>query len=299
MDREFRKSTFRHLLKQAGIVSDLVEKSFSTTSNTYHTLGSVGAGTSIMTPNNPVKSDGSVDIIFQIRGIPGGDTKTASSLGSNAVIISCEKGGKGSKENLEAYGSPSFINQAVNNILANLKQKFPDKNIHLGKLTISSFSGGGSATAALLMNRGALPKGTVAPKFVFIDGLHADPKSNVMKAVVDYAKEVKDNPKAGELSIVHTAVVPGSYASTTQVADHILDQVGAQRQSTNRKQGEGSEVHPTSESQAGGLKVIQLYDTKQPYMVKDPSTGQMKPNIPGTAGWQHMQALSWSLKNAI
>lgn len=297
MDREFRKHTFIHLLKKAGLVSDLVEKSFSKVPTTYKTLGSVGRGTTIMMPANPVKLDGSVDIIFQIRGIAGGDTKTASSMGTNAVVITAEAGGSGSKENLAAYGNPHFVNEAVNKVINNLKQNFPDKNVHLGKLTVSSFSGGGSANAQLLMNRDKLPKGSVAPKFVFIDGLHADPTSNVMKAVVDYAKEVKDDPRAGELSIIHTAVVPGGYASTTQVADHILGQLGIQRQSTNQPQGEGDDVRPTSEAQSGGLKVVQLYDTKQPYMARDPQTGTVRPNVPGTAGWQHIKALDWGLRN--
>jgi len=299
MNREFRKTTFKHLLKTSGLISDLVEKSFAKPVMNYKALGTVGRGTTVMVPENPVKSDGSVDIIFQIRGIAGGDIKTANAMGKNAVIVTAEAGGLGSKENLAAYGSPAFINEAVGKIIGTLKQNFPDKNIHLGKLTVSSFSGGGGATAQLLMNRSALPKGSEPTKFVFIDGLHADPNGNVMKAVVDYAKEVKDNPKAGELSIIHTAVVPGSYASTTQVADHILGQVGMKRQSTNQPQGQGDEVHPTSIAQNGGLKIVQLYDTIQPYMAKDPRSGEVKPNVPGTAGWQHMKSLEFGLRNSM
>lgn len=295
MDRKFRIVTFKHLLKQAGPVSDLVEKSF-TTATKYQALGTVGRGTTVMVPTDPVKPDGSIDIIFQIRGIVGGDTKTASLVGKNAIVVSAEAGGLGSKENLAAYGSPAFINEAVGKIIESIKNKFPDKNIHLGKLTISSFSGGGSATAQLLMNRNELPKGSQPPKFVFIDGLHADPNGTVMKAVVDYANKVKADPQVGELSIIHTAVVPTGYASTTQVADHLLKQTGLQRRSTNQLQGQGQ---PTSEVQSGGLKITQLYDTKEPYMVPDPKSGQMRPNIPGTSGWQHMQSLSWALKNAI
>lgn len=298
MDREFRIATFRMLAKKAGIVTDMVQRSLESKPTSYQVLGSVGKGTTVMMPASPVKSDGSVDIIFQIRGLEGGDTKTAAATGANAVIITAEAGGIGSKENLAAYGSPSFVNSAIGQIIGNLKQKFPDKNVHLGKLTISSFSGGGSATAQLLMDRNMLPKGSAPPKFVFIDGLHADPNSNAMKAVVDYAKQVKDNPQSGELSIIHTAVVPSGYASTTQVADHILNEVGLQRQQVG-PQGQGDEVRPTSQATAGGLKVIQLYDTKQPYKAKDPKSGQLRPNVPGTAGWQHIKALDWGLRNAI
>lgn len=291
MDREFRKQTLIRLIKKAGIVTDMVQQNL--TKPKFQVLGSVGKGTTIMMPSEPIHPDGSVDIVFQIRGIAGGDVKAASAAGVNAVIVTAEAGGLGSKENLAAYGSPSFINEAVGKILSNLKTRYPDKNVHLGKLTVSSFSGGGGATAQLLMNRSQLPKGAEPPKFVFIDGLHADPGGSVMKAVVDYAKEVKNNPSAGELSIVHTAVVPTGYTSTTQVADYLLNQVGLQRQKLNGNGG------PVSEAEQGGLKVIQLYDHQQPYMAKDPKTGKIRPNVPGTAGYQHIQALRWGIRNVL
>lgn len=294
MNREFRIATLHHLMKKAGVISDLVEKSLTkdTSKEHYQVLGSVGTGTSIMMPENPIKTDNSVDVLFQIRGISKGDTKTASNMGKNAVIVTCEAGGV-SKENLKAFGDPSFINQAINKVLNHLKQLFPNKEPKLGKLTISSFSGGGSAVANLLTQRARLPKGTQPPKFIFIDGLHTDPSSSTMKAIVDYAREVKDNPAAGELSIIHTAVVPIGYASTTETANHILGQVGLQRIRNNDQNG------AVSSAQLGGLKVVQLYDKQDPYMVKDPKTGKIKPNVPGTAGWQHMQALNWSLRNEI
>ncbi len=301
MDQNFRHATLQHLVKQAGVVSDMVDKALEVKNKVLNfiSIGSVGPGTTVMVPPNPVKPDGSVDIVFQIRGLAGGDTKTAGSMGANAVIITAEAGGLGSKENLAAFGSPAFVNKAVGQIISAIQSKNPDKKIVLGKLVVSSFSGGGSATASLLVNRGALPKGTTPPKFVFIDGLHADPKGQVMKEIVNYAKEVKNNPAAGELSIVHTAVVPGGYASTTQVADHLLQELGLQRQRVSDKQGEGDDVRPVAEAQSGGLKVVQLYDQQQPYMAKDPRTGEMKPNVPGTAGKQHINALTWSIKNMI
>lgn len=299
MKRELRKSAIAAYVKSAGIVTDLVQKSLLDTPEAkpvFKPIGSVGPGTTVMCPQNPVKPDGSVDVIVQIRGIAGGDTKSVSSMGANAVVITAEAGGIGSKENSVAFGNSGFVNSAVSNVLAQLKARFPDKNVHLGKLTISSFSGGGSATAALLINRTQLPKGTEPPKFVFIDGLHIDPKSKEMQSLVDYANQVKNDPSAGQIEIVHTAVVPGGYASTTQVADHILSQTGLQRQKVTDWKGSGPP--PVSQAQSGGLKVVQLYDQKDPYMAKDES-GKVRPNVPGTAGWQHIQALQWGLQNAV
>lgn len=300
MKRELRKIALEQLVKEGGLLSDLVDKALEAKKKilNFATIGSVGPGTTVMAPESAVKSDGTVDIVFQIRGLAGGDAKTAGQMGVNAVIVTAEAGGMGSKENLAAFGNATFINNAVQKILSNLQEKNPDKKVRLGKLTVSSFSGGGSATANLIVNRKNLPQGTSPPKFVFIDGLHAEPEGSVMKEVVEYAKQVKDNPKAGELAIVHTAVVPTGYASTTQVADHILGQLGIQRNRIG-EQGDSDDPRPVAEAQTGGLRVIQLYDKQQPYMVKDPNTGELKPNIPGTAGYQHIKANDWGLRNVI
>jgi hypothetical protein len=299
MRKEFRISVLQNILKTSGVVSDLVDEALEQKSNLkFNTLGSVGTGTTVMAPSSVVKPDGTVNVVVQIRGLAGGDAKTATQMGTNAVIITCEAGGMGSKENLAAFGNTNFINTAVSKVLEDLQKKNPDKKVRLGKLTISSFSGGGSATANLLVNRANLPKGTSAPKFVFIDGLHAEPDGSVMKEIVNYAKQVKDNPEAGQLSIVHTAVVPTGYASTTQVADYLLNSLGLQKQRV-ADQGSGDDVHPVAEANQGGLRVVQLYDQNQPYMVKDPASGELKPNVPGTAGYQHIKANDWGLRNAV
>lgn len=302
MERNFRKLTLIKLIKEAGLVTDLVKKQLGKDLPNdkekpvipFKVLGSVGPGTSVLMPPNPVKPDGTVDIIIQIRGLSAGDAKTISTLGKNAVFITSEAGGKGSKENFQAYGNPGFVNQAVGTVLNFLKKQNPDKNISLGKLTISSFSGGGSATANLLANRNQLPKGKEPPKFVFIDGLHTDPNSDTMKAIIDFGQKAAKTPQAGELEIIYTAVIPKGYNSTTQVADHILGSLGLQRQPVSQwQQGKG----PVSQAVQGGVKIIQLYDKPEPYKVKDPETGELKANIPGTAGYQHINALKWKLQN--
>lgn len=296
MNKEFRIATFSRILKTAGIVTDMVQESLSKKEKpTFKTLGSVGPGTTVMVPQNPVKLDGSVDIVIQIRGISGGDTKTASALGGNAVIITCEAGGLGSKENFAAYSSPNFVNTAVEKVLSFLQKEFPDKQIKRGKLAVSSFSGGGSATSALLMNRDKIKGGV--DKFVFIDGLHVSKDDPRMKALVDYAKEIKEDPSKGQLDIVHTAVQPSGYASTTETANHILNELGLNKRPVDKWTGNGPP--PSAQAQQGGLRVTELYSEPAPYMAKDPKTGKLKANVPGTAGWQHIQALNWGLKNSI
>lgn len=289
----FRLETIKKLIeeiKTAGVISDTIRKEFGEKKSIpFTTLGTVGAGTTVLAPVDPVKPDGSVDFIIQIRGIAGGDTKTASQIGASAVIITAEAGGLGSAQNVKAFGSASFINEAIDKVLKQLQASHPNQQIHRGKLTISSFSGGGSATANLIAQKDNIKGGV--DKFVFMDGLHSDLQSPQMKAIVQYAKDVAKDPSKGQLTVLHTAVPVNGYSSTTVTSQHLLDEVGLQRQPLQKN--DSGELAPVSQAGEGGLKVIQLYDQPQPYMVGS------KINIPGTSGYQHIQALKWGLKNLL
>ncbi len=288
----FRLATINKLIseiKTAGTITDIIKADVAGGKQpvAFKPLGSVGAGTTVLTPMDPVKPDGSVDFIIQIRGIAGGDVKTASQIGKNAVIITAEAGGMGSAQNAKAFGNAGFINDSIGKVLAQLQKQHPDVTLHRGKLTISSFSGGGSATANLIAEKGQIKGGV--DRFVFMDGLHSDFDSLQMKAVVQYAEQVANDPSKGELDILHSAVQVNGYNSTTKTSDHVLDAVGLKRTKLDNQPGVG----PASTAQKGGLKVIQLYDKPDPYMIGT------KVNVPGTAGYQHIQSLKWGLKNLL
>lgn len=292
MPNNFRIITLAKIAANMGILTSLVRKTLNLDDKPkFVTLGSVGPGTSIMMPENCVKADGSVDILINIRGIPGGDTKRAANLGVNAVIVTAEAGGMGNKENVKAYGNADFVNNAVSSVIAHLKKQFPNKNIHRGKLAVSGFSGGAGAAAHLLLEKDKIQGGLDG--IILNDGLHSDPNSPVMKAVVDFARESENDPSK-KFVLTHTAITPQGYASTTDTANYLLSQLGVSRQPVTEWNGSG--VKPRSAAKAGGLSVYQLYDKEPPYMAKNPRTGQMQanvigdPNNPLTNGGQHIVA---------
>ncbi len=293
----FRLLTLEKIASNAGILTELVNKSFTNSTpappqqQKFQSLGSVGPGTTIMMPANPIKPDGSVDIVINIRGIPGGDTKTASSLGVNAVVITAEAGGLGSKENQNQFGNASFVNTAVSKVLSFLQRNNPDKQIRRGKLIVSGFSGGGGAIASMLTERNKIKDGIDG--VIINDGLHANPGSPAMNAVLEYAKEAAKNPDKYKLNIIHTAVNPGKYISTTNTANYLVQQLGMQRDNYNDNWN-GVGPKPVSTATQGGVKITQLYNQEQPYMAKDPITGKVKPNVNGlTSGGQHISSLKW------
>lgn len=293
MDRNFRRITLEKIAENAGILTQTVQKAIQNPISpkpTFKTLGSVGPGTTLMMPANPVKADGSVDIVINIRGIAGGDVGFASSLGVNAVIISAEAGGLGSKQCQEKFGNAAFVNGAVSKVIGFLQKQFPDKNVHRGKLIVSGFSGGGGAIAQMLTQKDQIQGGLNG--VLINDGLHANPGTPEMNAVLDYAKEAEKNPDKYKFSLIHSAVNPGKYISTTQTADYLLNQLNLQRKPIDQTWN-GVGPKPVSQAKAGGFVVTQLYDKEQPYMAKD-DKGQLRPNVMGkTSGGQHISALHW------
>lgn len=294
MDNSFRRSTLEKIAANAGILTSLVEKNlFPEKKKEFKTLGSVGPGTTVMVPSNPVKPDGSVDILINIRGIAGGDTKTAGGLGVNAVIVTAEAGGLGNAENIQKFGNAAFINNTVSKVLAHLQAQYPDKKIHRGKLVVSGFSGGGGAVAAMLTQQNQIKGGVNG--VIINDGLHTDPNTPGMNAVLEYAQMAEKNPEKYKMKIIHTAITPGKYISTTETANHLLKELGLDRRPVTTWDGKGPK--PISEANRGGFSVYQLYDKEPPYMAKDPITGKIRPNVidpvtgePLTNGGQHILA---------
>jgi hypothetical protein len=310
MDREFRIAAFNQLRKnaadpipssnsfaetdwsavdwsKAGILGDKIRQQFADNKFKYS-----GAGIGLSVPNTQViwpgpqciHPDGSVNILFFFRG-GGADVMSKSS--TNAIVVMADAGGIGGGASANQFGNASFVNSSVQSIIAQLKNKFPDKNIHLGHLGFTGWSGGYAPIGRILSSGGLVKQ----PDHVSVlDGIHEGDlhKPNgasldkQWKGIIDAAKDGKT-----EFTFVHTAVNPGSYASTTDAANYFLAHNNMSRQPVEQWDGKGKK--PDSIASAGNFKVVQLYSEEQPYMVKDPS-GQNKPNIPGTAGYQHIQA---------
>ncbi|KKN66604.1 hypothetical protein LCGC14_0469390 [marine sediment metagenome] len=293
---QFRKLALEKIAASAGILTTLVQKSFGLEIDepklNFKSIGSVGPGTTVMAPSGVVKQDGTVDFIIQIRGVAGGDIKTATRMGANAVIITAEAGGMGSKENTAKFGYPSFVNQAVNKVLAKLQTQHPNVKIKRGKLALASWSGGFGAVASLVVQENAIEGGI--DSVIFNDGLHISPDDARMDKIVEYARDSMQNPNK-KFRIVHTAIKT-PYTSSTQSADHILSQLNLKRKPVREWNGKGTK--PVSEAIEGGVQITQLYDQGQPYKVRDAS-GRMKVNIPGTAGWQHIDSKDWGYDNSF
>lgn len=228
-------------------------------------------GTSVLVPANPILPNGTVNIMFVIRG--GGGTDWANKTGLNAIIITAEAGGMGSLENTQAYGMVEFPNTVITNIIKAISEK-AGKPIKLGNFGLSSFSGGYDVVNKILMQRGKLYynfggqriKYDVNSVYMF-DGMHHSIKDNPdgspnekMAAYIKYAQEAMKDPSK-KFMIMHSAIKP-SYSSTTETSDYILKHLGLNRKSGNQQvftKGDKS-ITPKTVAGAGGFSVYQMFD---------------------------------------
>lgn len=278
MNSYFRTESFRQLIKNAGIITDIINKNLSERQFSQVSDLNIAAGVKVIFPINPVKPDKSVDIMFQFRG---GSPKLFAQAGINAIIVMADAGGIGGGPSRKAFGSANFVNTTINSILKYVSDK-TGENIKLGKLGFSAWSGGYDPVHGIMQDHYSGKKLIKQPDYVgLFDGMHHSVQqgSPAMQVWEQLANDAKKG--SSQFVITHTAVDPGKYPSTTATANYLLNNLGVQRQTVNTPKSNA----PISIANSGNFYVYQLYDKSQPYMIGG------KANIPGTAGFQHIQAL--------
>jgi len=125
---------------------------------------------------------------------------------------------------------------------------------------LSSFSAGYGAVRAILKNNPSVPDG-----IVLLDGLHTDyvPAGRVLaeggtlnaeklQGFLDYARLAAAGKK--RFVITHSEIFPGTYASTTETADYLLDALHLQRHAVLKWGPAGMQM--LSETRRNGLTVL-------------------------------------------
>ncbi len=237
------------------------------------------AGVSVICPNNPI-INGKYNVFFQIRS-----GHAPAKAGVNAIIVIAEAGGIASKENTVAFGNAAWINKQLGIIQNILSKRFG--NVSLGKLGLGSFSGGYDAVGKILQDPKIKNK---VDSVVILDGIHAGQRGNVdknkMKVWKDYAEIAAKDPNK-QFVFLYTAVDPGTYASTSDSAYYLTDELGIQRKPPSSEVTFAG-VKPATVAQKGGFTAIQLYDRKS----DKPGYGYLyhKDNREGSSGAQHIAA---------
>jgi hypothetical protein len=134
------------------------------------------------------------------------------------------------------------------------------KEIEIPWIYLSSFSAGYGAVRAILKNHPSMPDG-----IVLLDGLHTDyvPSGRVLaqggalnteklKGLLEYARLAMEGKK--QFFITHSEIFPGTYASTTETADYVINALHLQRHAVLKSGPAGMQM--LSETHRSGLTIL-------------------------------------------
>lgn len=282
--------TLKKILKESGVVTDLVKKHLSNKTN-YTTTIPLNNGAKAAIPENPFTKDGAVNIMFQFRYYatepPGSKTDV------NTVIVYADVN--------KSYNDPGFISNSISTIISYLKTKNPEA--HLGRYGLSGFSGGYWPIENLLRKRQDIERSVGKPlDSVFLaDGGATKLNDASMSGFIDFAREASEDP--GRKFVVMHSAIPGGhmvngkwkpFTSTTEHADYIANKLALEKQSISPEDPrfKGLTLKPKNMASKGGVHIITVDDDKKrPWYEND----KFKP---GSAGWVHRQIATEHLPNA-
>lgn len=290
LDKSTRHILLLKVISSEGLLSSFVEQHLPKQEKPNFISFNIQPGVSGYINEKSLNSGGAINFIVNFRGVSGSGSAVGANFNyPNACIITAEAVGKqsenmGSKLLEQQYGSAEKLNEIVAKALNYLKNKYPNKNINLGKIVISGFSGGGSVVASLATQRDKI-KGKLVG-IIINDGLHSNPNTaegrRKLDAIVAWAKETQQDPNK-IFKILHTAIHPGSYSSTTETANYLLDKLNLQRQKPNNSEEfKQYGFSPASMAKDNRTEVVQMYDKQTPYFADNRS---------GSLGDQHVQAV--------
>ncbi|XOV93817.1 MAG: hypothetical protein ACFHWX_03705 [Bacteroidota bacterium] len=169
-----------------------------------------------------------IDLLFHFHGTPNVPIQAVDQLGK-PIILAFVNQGSGSS----VYQQPFLDTAVFEQLIRKVVTVTGDKNIN--KIYCSSFSAGYGAIRELLKTNSDQIDGVL-----LIDGLHTDyiPEATPLAAggklnteklevFLNYAKLAMQNKR--KMLITHSEIFPGTYASTTETAEYLINACGLKR----------------------------------------------------------------------
>ncbi len=172
-----------------------------------------------------VTKTGAFDLIVHFHGhepIRKEFVKTAK----GAVLVGIDLG-IGSGAYASGFASPQVFTNLITSVEAAMAKKTGNKNAHVRHLALSAWSAGYGAIEQILRQ----PAGKRVEAVVLLDSLHTgyvDEHAKTLKTpqiapFIDYAKRAAK--KQTFMFMSHSSIIPPGYASTTEVASHVISEL--------------------------------------------------------------------------
>ncbi|HUF29912.1 MAG TPA: hypothetical protein VMM77_04540 [Gemmatimonadaceae bacterium] len=154
------------------------------------------------------------------------------------IVLAAIHLGAGSAVYERAFAASGTLQRIKAAIADSLAVRF-GSDLRLSRTVLSGFSAGYGAIRAIL---GWREDAASVYGLLLLDGLHVSyipdrtPVANGgaidtarLAPFVDYARAAATGPAAGRMVVTHSEIFPGTFASTTETADHLLARLGLRR----------------------------------------------------------------------
>lgn len=191
-------------------------------------------GQALMPHKGGISKTGQFDLIIHFHGhepIRKEFVKTAK----GAVLVGIDLGiGSGAYQ--APFSTPSTFTNLLASIEAAVAKHAGRPTAKVRKLALSSWSAGYGAIEQILRQ----PAGKKVDALILLDSVHSgytDEQSHALKTdqltpFVDFAKRAAKRQTFMFMS--HSSIIPPGYASTTEVAEYVVQKVGGKPKKTNR-----------------------------------------------------------------
>lgn len=174
-------------------------------------------------------------------------------------IVAAVNLGSGSAVYENEFRDESTFPRLVETIRTCVSERAPTE-IEISRIYLSSFSAGYGAVRAILKNHPSVLDG-----ILLLDGLHTDyvPSGRVLAqggvlntekltGFLEYARLALEGKK--QFLITHSEIFPGTYASTTETADYLINSLHLQRHAVLKSGPAGMQM--LSETHRSGLTIL-------------------------------------------
>jgi hypothetical protein len=199
-----------------------------------------------------------LDLLIHFHGA-GYVPKRAACDSGRPFLVAVVNLGSGSAVYENEFRDEATFPRLVETIRTSVSERAA-MEIEISRIYLSSFSAGYGAVRAILKNHPS-----VADGIVLLDGLHTDyvPSGRVLaqggalnakklKGFLEYARLATEGKK--QFLITHSEIFPGTYASTTETADYLINALHLQRRAVLKPDPAGMQM--LSETHRRGLTIL-------------------------------------------
>lgn len=204
-----------------------------------------------------ISRNDSVDLLMHFHGSSSVTEWLGCDVNKKVVIVTINLGSGSSR-----YEKPLLPKETREKLFSRIEEEVAMNNLLISRTIVSGFSAGYGAIRALLNSPDSFER---IDGVILLDGLHTGylPDKQLMsnggelevdklKPFVRFGKEAVAGKK--RFLFTHSSIFPGSYASTTECADYLINELDLKRKS-DLKQGPLG-MQQLGSTEKGGLKIL-------------------------------------------